>query len=272
MKRGLKVDGGRRGIDVTRPNIARTYDYWLGGKDNFPVDRELGERMLNPETGYPGLKQIVRENRQFVTAAVTWVVGAKDVTQIIDAGAGLPTRPAVHQTARAVNPKARVAYVDSDSMVVSHCRALLATQPGIVAAEADLRHPEEVYAAEEVQAVIDTGRPVCVLLAAVLHFLSPGESRDIVRRFMAPLPAGSCAVISACRYDDLELWERLRAMYTAGPWHNHDTAAIELFLAAGSLKVTRHGVGDVASWRLKPAGFVAGTREACVLGGIGFKG
>jgi hypothetical protein len=261
----------RPGVDTSRPNIARTYDYWLGGRDNFPVDRELGARMIDEVTGYPGLPGIVRENRAFVTAATTWIVGAKDIGQIIDVGAGLPTRPAVHQTARAVNPLATVVYVDSDSMVVSHCQALLATQPGILATEADLRHPEEVYAADEVQAVIDIGQPVAVLLAAVLHFIAPEEARDIVARFMDPLPPGSCAVISVCRYDDLVLWERLRAMYTAGPWFNHDQADVESFFAAAGLKVTRHGVGDVSTWRLKPAGFAAGTREACVLGGIGFK-
>ncbi|HWM99119.1 MAG TPA: SAM-dependent methyltransferase, partial [Streptosporangiaceae bacterium] len=126
------------GFDTTRPNIARVYDYWLGGKDNFAVDRELARTMTEVN---PGIPAMARANRDFIAAAVRKVAEA-GVEQFLDLGAGLPTSPAVHEAARAVNPDAQVVYVDSDPVVVSHASALLATKPGIYALEGDLTEPD----------------------------------------------------------------------------------------------------------------------------------
>ena len=130
-------------FDPTKPNIARVWDYWLGGKDNFAADRELAEKML---AIHPVSAEMARENRQFLGRAVGYV-GRQGVRQFIDVGAGLPTALNTHDIARQVDPKARVAYVDNDSVVISHARALLAGGPGVIAVPGDLRKPDSVLSA-----------------------------------------------------------------------------------------------------------------------------
>src|ERR1700760_733570 len=115
------------GFDAKRPNIARVYDYWLGGKDNFAVDRQMAEMMTEVNPDVPAM---ARANRKFIAAVVEKAAEA-GVGQFLDLGAGLPTYPAVHDVARAVIPGARVVYVDNDPVAVAHARALLATAPGI---------------------------------------------------------------------------------------------------------------------------------------------
>jgi hypothetical protein len=125
------------GFDSATPNMARVYDYWLGGKDHYAAYRAEAGRLLGI---YPPLRDLVRENRAFVTQAVTWAA-RQGIGQFIDLGTGLPASPAVHQTARAVLPSTRVAYIDIDPVVLSHAQALLATGDGVAAVEADLRDP-----------------------------------------------------------------------------------------------------------------------------------
>ena len=142
------------GLDTTLPNMARVYNYWLGGKDNFPADRAEADLLLGI---YPPLRDLVRENRAFVTRAVAWAAG-QGISQFLDLGAGLPASPAVHQAARAVQPAARVAYVDNDPVVLAHARALLAGE-GVTAVAADLRDPAAVLADKELRTVIDPAQP-----------------------------------------------------------------------------------------------------------------
>jgi S-adenosyl methyltransferase len=117
-------------FDPATPNVARVYNHWLGGKDASSADRAEAGRLL---AIYPPLRDLVRENRAFVTAAVGWAA-EQGISQFIDLGAGLPASPSVHQTAREVIPAAQVAYVDIDAVVLSHARALLATNDGVIAA------------------------------------------------------------------------------------------------------------------------------------------
>ena len=124
-------------FDTTRPNIARVWDYWLGGKDNFASDRELAEKML---TVHPVSAQMARENRQFLGRAVSYAA-ARGVRQFIDVGAGLPTALNTHDIARRVDEQARVAYVDNDPIVISHARSLLARSSGVIAVPGDMRDP-----------------------------------------------------------------------------------------------------------------------------------
>jgi S-adenosyl methyltransferase len=127
-------------FDPTRPNIARVWDYWLGGKDNFAADRELAQKML---AVHPVSAQMARENRQFLGRAVSYVT-ARGVRQFIDVGAGLPTAVNTHEVAQQVDPDARVAYVDNDPIVISHARSLLAKDPGVIAVPGDMRDPESI--------------------------------------------------------------------------------------------------------------------------------
>jgi len=129
------------GIDASRPNIARVYDYLLGGTDNFTADRELAGQLLIVN---PGMEQWARDNRTFVVAAAARAAREGGIAQFLDLGAGLPTHPAVHEAVREVNPAARVAYVDFDPIAVVHSRALLAKGDGLAAFQADLTDPEAV--------------------------------------------------------------------------------------------------------------------------------
>src|SRR5271157_4564069 len=142
-------------LDTSVPNMARVYNYWLGGKDHFAADRAEAERLV---ALYPPLPALARENRAFLLEAVGWAA-RQGIGQFIDLGAGLPASPAVHQAARAVLPAARVAYVDFDPVVLSHARALLATDDGVTAVAADLRDPAAVLAYPELRAVIDLREP-----------------------------------------------------------------------------------------------------------------
>ncbi|MGH3169428.1 MAG: SAM-dependent methyltransferase, partial [Trebonia sp.] len=161
-------------FDPTRPNIARVYDYWLGGKDNFAADRDLAERSLEL---CPELPEWARDNRAFVCAAAERAARA-GITQFIDLGCGLPTRPAVHEAVRSVSGDATVAYIDRDPVVVSHARALL-HDVGVKAVEADLADPESILARPEVRDVIDPDVPTCAIFGGVLHFRPGDQARRI---------------------------------------------------------------------------------------------
>jgi SAM-dependent methyltransferase len=230
-------------IDTTRPSIARVYDYWLGGKDNFAVDRTMADEM---EECYPGTRQMAVSNRRFLVRAVTWAA-AQGIRQFLDLGAGLPTVENTHQTARAVTAEARVCYVDIDPVAELHASALLAGSPGIVAARADLTKPDEVLADPRVRTVIDPAQPLAVILAMVLHFLSADEARRTVAEYAAALAPGSYIIVSVLRCDDLELWARGRPLYTAGNSRNHSRDEVTSFLSG--LELVPPGLVSARSWR-----------------------
>jgi O-methyltransferase involved in polyketide biosynthesis len=178
------------GFDPATPNMARVYDYWLGGKDNFSADRAEAERLLGI---YPPVRELVRENRAFIIRAVSWAA-RQGTGQFLDLGAGLPACPAVHQAARQVMPAATVAYADVDPVVLSHARALLATSDGVSAVAADLRDPGAVLADPELRAVIDPTRPVCVIFGAVLHFMDAAAARAVTAGYARGMAPGSCLI------------------------------------------------------------------------------
>ncbi|MFF2076630.1 SAM-dependent methyltransferase [Kitasatospora sp. NPDC058162] len=177
------------------PHPARMYDYYLGGKDNFPADRAAAEKALaaNPE-----FRATARANRGFLTRAVRCVAGL-GVDQYLDIGTGIPTAGNTHQIAQAVDPAARVVYVDNDPIVLSHARALMAgAGPGrTTVLRADLREPAALLAAVRAEGVLDFSRPVGLVLAAVLHFLrDEDEPYRAVAALLAALPSGSHLVLS----------------------------------------------------------------------------
>ncbi len=228
-------------LDTTKPNIARVYDYMLGGKDNFAADRELAERMCKLDPGLPG---IARANRDFVTAAVRRAAEA-GIGQFLDLGAGLPTGAAVHHTVREVNDAARVAYVDNDLVVVNHASALLTDGPGVVAADADLARPGEVLAHPAVTSVLDVAEPVCVILASVLHFIDPDTAGAVISGYMERMPAGSWVVVSVGTTDDQDLLGRARGSYTLSAW-NHGQREIGAWL--DGLHLVPPGMAEARRW------------------------
>jgi hypothetical protein len=181
------------GIDVTRPSIARIYDYLLYGKDNFAVDRAAAQKLMQSRL-QP--RRLALANRGFLFRAVRFLA-EQGIAQYLDLGSGLPTSPSVHEVAREVIPGARVVYVDHDPIVVAHNDALLATRDGVITIRADLRDPDAVLASEALAKVIDFAEPVAVLLLNVLHFISLEEDAPgIIAKVRGRMAPGSYLAIS----------------------------------------------------------------------------
>jgi SAM-dependent methyltransferase len=251
---------------TTRPNIARVYDYWLGGKDNFEADRAEAEKLL---LIFPGLRRLVRENREFIGRAVSWTAG-QGIGQFIDVGAGLPTSPGTHESARAISPDARVAYVDNDPMVVSHARALLANgNNGVAAVQGDLRDPAGVLASPELLAVIDPGKPACLILAAVLHLMEAGPAAAIAAEYIRALAPGSYVIITMARYDDPVLGDKIVHEYSAGTFYNHSPGDAATFFRG--LELIPPGLTNGRTWRAGMAEPRIPRGDVYALAGVGRK-
>ena len=231
-----------QGFDPSRPNIARVYDYWLGGKDNFAADRELAQKMCEIN---PAVPTMVRDNRAFAIQAVTRAAEA-GITQFIDLGAGLPTRPSLDEAARAVNPDARIAYVDFDPVVVSHLRALLARQPGVAAASADLTDPAAVLAHPDVRRIIDLGQPVCIVMACTLHFLEAAKAKEVTAGYMGCVAATSRIAASVVHIASATMRATPPETYTAGTFFRHGPAEMTDWLAGWQLLPP--GVAEARRW------------------------
>jgi O-methyltransferase involved in polyketide biosynthesis len=263
---GMPRDSPSPGFDASVPNIARVYDYYLGGKNNFAADRELAAKIaeLSPEW-----VQACRDNRQFVGRAVTWAAG-RGIRQFLDLGAGLPTHPAIHEAAREIIPDARVCYVDNDPVVVTHARALLTRPAGVEVAEVDLSDPAGVLKHPDVTGVIDRSEPVCVLLAMIFHFYDPATARELASGYASQLAPGSALAISCGRNDDPVLWQRMRENYTAATTYNHTRDELRSFF--GTLRLVPPGLALARTW----GGGMADTPErppgpAYVLAAVGIK-
>ncbi|WP_188186702.1 SAM-dependent methyltransferase [Nonomuraea sp. SYSU D8015] len=182
-----------QGVDPHIPNAARMYDYFLGGKDNFKADRDLGDMVLSV---LPEVRDGTRENRAMIGRLVRYLC-EQGITQFLDLGSGLPAQENVHEVALRHAPEARVVYVDNDPVVAVHGRALLADPDRVAMVLADMRRPEEVLSDPEVRGLLDFDRPVAVLMMFVLH-LVPEE--DDPQRFVAAyrdaLAPGSYLAIS----------------------------------------------------------------------------
>jgi hypothetical protein len=181
------------GIDTTVPTTARMYDFWLGGRDNFAVDRVAA---LAVSEAVPQVRMTAVENRKFLRRAVRYLAAEAGIVQFLDIGTGLPTQGNVHQVAQQVNPDARVVYVDNDPMVLAHSRALK-TGGNTAVIEADLRHPDAILNHPRALELIDFRQPLAVLLVAVLHFVGgEDDPHAIVGSICEALPAGSYLVLS----------------------------------------------------------------------------
>src|ERR1035438_2332726 len=154
-------------FDTSVPHIARVYDYWLGGKDNFAADRELGDRTLQ---AYPNLAFSVRANRAFLVRSVRFLAADQSIRQFLDIGTGIPTNNNTHEVAQRAAPEARIVYVDNDPIVLSHARALLTRKPEGPSAyiDADLRDPDTILA--QAKGTLDFRQPIAIMLLTVLQF------------------------------------------------------------------------------------------------------
>ena len=210
-------------FDPSKPNIARAYDFFLGGKDNFAADRELAAKIL---LVYPLTGVLVRENRAFLARAVDFV-SRQGITQFIDIGSGLPTVPNTHEVASKVNPRAHVTYVDNDPVVLSHARALLADAGRVDAVAGDLREPDAILASVRRTGIIDVDQPVCVILGMILHFFDPAEAERVTAALMRAIPPGSFMIISTgVNNDSPALAGRFGSTYNAATVHSYDRKVV----------------------------------------------
>ncbi|MEY9933615.1 hypothetical protein ABH926_008271 [Catenulispora sp. GP43] len=180
-------------IDTSKPHTARIYDYWIGGKQNFPADREVAEKVAE---AMPAVPMIARANRAFLGRAVRYAA-QQGVKQFLDIGAGLPAAGNTHEVAQSVHPDASVVYVDNDPLVTVHGRALLADEDRTRVFEGDLRDPKAILTHPDVTALIDFDRPVALLLVAVLHFFPDADDpAGVIAALTENLAPGSHLVIS----------------------------------------------------------------------------
>jgi hypothetical protein len=234
-------------FDPEVPSIARTYDYLLGGKDNFPADRELGNVFIRD---YPGAVAIALDNRACLTRAVTYIAGELGIGQFLDLGSGLPTADNVHEVAQRVNPAARVVYVDNDPVVLVHGRALLEKDDQTIVVSGDITEPQSVLAAPEVRELLDFSRPVAVIASAVLHHLTDDECpAGVIRGFLAGVPAGSCLFVSHFRSladpESAAMDAVLKEALGRGAWRTDEEIAAYF---AGTTLV-EPGIAACAAWR-----------------------
>jgi hypothetical protein len=232
------------------------YNYYLGGKDHFAADRAAADKAIE---AFPSLAVAARENRAFIHRAVTYVSSEAGVDQFLDIGSGLPTAGAVHEVAQGINPAARVVYVDNDPLVLAHARALLTSTPEGRCAyiHADLREPQKILGDPATRETLDFSRPVALILAAVLHFLSDeDEPARIVATLMDALPSGSYLVAShgSPEYVSHEVEQGITRAYATGGVNvtvrDHSRFAD---IAFGGLELVPPGLLVISEWRPEPA-------------------
>jgi hypothetical protein len=254
------------GIDTTVPHSARIWNYWLGGKDNFAVDRQAGDQF---SAIYPGIVDIARADRAFLGRVIRYLAGEAGIRQFLDVGTGLPTADNTHQVAQAVAPESRVVYVDNDPLVLTHARALLTSTEGATYfVDADLRDAEKVL--REAAQWLDLTRPVALTFMGVLgHIVDHDEARSIVNALLAGLPPGSYLSINDSVNTSTALEEALR-VYEASGAVPYRTRTPEQFASYfEGLELVEPGVVNVDDWRPDPGS--ARGPEIPQLGAVGRK-
>ena len=237
-------------IDATVPNSARIWNYWLGGKDNYPVDREVGDEY---RAIYPEIVQVARASRQFLARAVLYLAGEAQVHQFLDIGTGLPSFNNTHDIAQRVAPGTRVVYVDNDPVVLAHARALLTSTKAVTAyVDADLHDPDEILAAAG--RTLDFTRPIGLMMLGILgHIGDDDEARSIVRRLLDALPSGSYLTICDGTNDLFEAGVEAQRLYNesgAVPYRLRSAQQIADFFEG--LELVEPGVVSCPRWRPDP--------------------
>ncbi|MBP0460674.1 SAM-dependent methyltransferase [Streptomyces montanisoli] len=235
--------GAKPRIDTSRPHPARVYDYLLGGKDHYEVDRQLGEKI--PEF----MRNAAHENRAFMRRAVTWTAN-NGVTQFLDIGTGIPTAPNLHQVAQGVHPAARVVYADNDPIIMRHAEALLVGTPEGATnyVEADIREPGAIL--DHAREYLDFERPITLSLIAIMHFIVDAyDPYGVVSALMDALPSGSYLALTHVSLDGFaEEGAKLNETYTSSiEAQSRSVAEIERFF--DGLELIEPGVVATPRWR-----------------------
>jgi O-methyltransferase involved in polyketide biosynthesis len=256
-------------VDTSVPHSARIWNYWLGGTDNFPVDRAAGEQFREV---FPGIIELTRASRAFLVRAVRYLAGEAGVRQFLDVGTGLPTADNTHEVAQRADPSCRIVYVDNDPVVLAHARALLTSTPEGAThyIDADLREPDKIlHAAAE---VLDFTRPVALMLLGILGHATDDAARSIVRRLLDALPSGSYLALydgadtNPAGVEAQEGYNRSGAV----PYYLRSPEHIASFF--DGLELVEPGVVSVSRWRPDPDDARGGPpAEVDAFGGVGRK-
>jgi SAM-dependent methyltransferase len=245
------------GIDTKRANVARVYDYWLGGSHNFLADQDVARAIAAVE---PKMREIARANRQFLGRAVRYLAAA-GIHQFLDIGSGIPTEGNVHEVAQDADPGARVVYADVDEVAIAHSKAILAGHENATVVEADLREPEKILADDEVRRLIDFGQPAGLLLMVVLHFIADAEDPwRIVATLRDALAPGSYLVLGHATHEGrpavAHATERVYNRSVSTQLHLRSRAEIQRFF--DGFEIVDPGLVYVPLWRPDPPADVPG--------------
>jgi hypothetical protein len=243
---------GRPAVDLRTnvPHPARVYDYLLGGKDNFPADREAAAAGMkaNPNSRTPP-----RENRAFLRRAVRYLAGEAGIGQFLDIGTGIPTAPNVHQIAQEINPTARIVYVDNDPIVLAHARALLTSTPGgrTDYIDADLRDVDKILNSPQLRETLDFSKPVGLLLIAIMHFVPDADDPyGVAARLLDALPSGSYLALSHLTGDfDPAAWEGVIAVYRRSGVTMQVRSRADVQRFFDGLEMVEPGLQSLPQWR-----------------------
>ncbi|WP_149831318.1 SAM-dependent methyltransferase [Streptomyces tailanensis] len=254
-------------IDTSVPHSARVWNYWLGGKDNYPVDHEIGDAF---RTVFPGITDLARDSRAFLGRAVRFLAGEAGIRQFLDIGTGLPTADNTHEIAQRVAPDARVVYVDNDPLVLTHARALLTSTPEGVTdyVDSDLHDPKTVL--REAARTLDLTQPVGLTMMQVSgHIADYDEALAIVGGLMAALPSGSYFAFNDSVDTNEANAEATRKYNESGavPYYLRSPEQLAGFF--NGLELLEPGVVPLNDWRPDPSAGPSG--EVIALGGVARK-
>jgi hypothetical protein len=255
-------------IDSTTPQSARVWNYWLGGKDNYPADRAAGDAV---RARIPDIVDGARAERAFLVRVVRYLVGEAGIRQFLDVGTGLPTLNNTHEVAQAAAPECRIVYVDNDPLVLAHARALLTSSPEGVAdyLHADLRDPDTILA--EAAQTLDFSRPVgLMLLGVVNHVMDSDEAYSVVHRLVAALPSGSYLALthSTAEIHGEPMLEAMRQLTERGGTPIRARTRQELVRFFDGTELLDPGVVSCSLWRPGPIE-VGAPAEVYLFGGVG---
>jgi len=261
--------GAQAAFDTSVAHVARVYNYWLGGKDNFAADRAAGEQAIK---AFPNIPLSARANRAFLARAVRFLAGEVGIRQFLDIGTGIPSANNTHEVAQAVAPESRIVYVDNDPVVLTHARALLTSNPAGATdyIDADLRHPLRIL--EGAARTLDFQRPVAVMLMAILQHVSGDEDPDdVVATLRDALPPGSYLALShpASDIDTAEMAKMAQILnqMMAEKVTFRDRAAVTRFF--DGLELVEPGLVQASKWR--PATEAEAASPAALWAGVALK-
>jgi hypothetical protein len=241
---------GQPELNTGFPHTARVWNYWLGGKDNFPADREVGDQV---RAVFPAIVENARASRAFLARAVRYLAGEVGIRQFLDVGTGLPTADNTHEVAQRIAPDCRIVYVDNDPLVLTHARALLTSSPEGATdyIDADVREPDKIL--QEAARTLEFTQPVAIMMLGILGNVADyDEARSIVKRLLDGVPSGSYLVVNDGTNTSEEIVEGARVSGEGGhPYTLRSPVEIARFF--DGLDLQEPGVVSTPRWRPEPS-------------------